>query len=287
MPLLEEICEGFAKWTGAPVDATRLGRYRSAFTKYEAVGGVGNRLAPREWQDLIETVVEFQELRKIMEAATFSPHPDVWREQMLKLRSGVPYASDESTAASPRDTQFECFVAAVAELSGYEVTFAEPDLQLRYGDELYCIAAKRPRSPSAVVRNCKIGSKQVTKAGVPGLVAVDLSIALHRGGCPFATTLEAGGQFLKDSLNVFVTTHHRQLVHACAGRISAVLFSAHVPVLLVDAAGPGSLRTVVRWLLVPLSYTMTPELKAALEFTARSEHGLFGKWTPEEEQGTA
>jgi len=284
LPVVDEICTFFEKWAGARVPATRIGRYREAFTKYESIGRIGNRLSFREAQNLIETVVELQQLRKIMQAATLSSKPGAWREQIRTLTAGVPYASDDRAAASPRDTQFECFVGAVAELSGYDIAFSEPDLQLSYENDCYCIAAKRPRTAETVAKNCKIGSKQIRTAGVPGLVALDLSLALHRGACPVATAPEAGIQFLKDSLNAFVSRHYRSLVRACGDRVSAVLLSAHVPVLIFDATGPTSLRTVVRWLLVPLSYTMTSSLRLALEFTARSEQGLFGKWTPDEAQ---
>lgn len=283
LPVLEEICAFFEGWVGARVASSRIARYREAFRAYEAVGGIGNRLAPRQAQDLIETVVEFQQLRRIMHAAKLSSNPAAWRAQLCELASGVPYASDELPMASPRDKQFECFVAAVAELSGYQVAFSEPDLHLDWQSDRCCIAAKRPRSAEAVAKNCKKGSKQVVKAGLPGFVALDLSLVLHRGACPFATAAEAGVQFLKDSLNAFVKVHYRALVRACAGRVPAVLLSAHVPVLLFDESGPTSLRTVARWLLVPMSYSMTPALKAALQFTARSEQGLFGKVAAEAE----
>lgn len=77
---------------------------------------------------------------------------------------------------TPRDIQFECYVAAMLILGGAEVTDAEPDLHLLFGRERVGLAAKRVSSlkPRKLEQHVDDAVRQIQKSRMRGFVVLNI-----------------------------------------------------------------------------------------------------------------
>ncbi len=82
----------------------------------------------------------------------------------------------EGRKTSPRNTQFELYVAATFRLPGATVFDGEPDLRLLYGTEEVGIAVKRIQSLNVdqVQKNARKAEKQIATQGLRGWIALNL-----------------------------------------------------------------------------------------------------------------
>jgi len=79
-----------------------------------------------------------------------------------------------------RNSQFHLMVAAICSKAGMKPRFAEPDLITEVASTQFSIAVKRTRNLNRVQEHLRKAAKQIHRAGLPGLIAIDLSIALNR-----------------------------------------------------------------------------------------------------------
>src|SRR5262249_57997256 len=118
------------------------------------------------------TMVEFHELRTIVEAARSSEDRATWQAQLERLISGAPFPKGASEQSAARDFQLESYIGAVCALSGYSVRFEEPDVLVQDMSCMFGLAAKRPRNPRKAEANCRKAVRQIERSGHPGLVAM-------------------------------------------------------------------------------------------------------------------
>jgi hypothetical protein len=79
-----------------------------------------------------------------------------------------------------RDTQVELFVAAICKSAGLTpVAFEEPDVTCTFNGIKFGIAAKRLKSINSMRSRLKGATKQIKRSQLPGIVAVDASVALN------------------------------------------------------------------------------------------------------------
>src|SRR5438045_2203809 len=135
-----------------------------------------------------------------MEAVKASERSIDWHKYLKKLVSGVAFATDETDRASSRDMQFECLLVAVFQQSGCSTKFAEPDILVTHPDLVFGVAAKRPRRITSLEKKCRLGARQVSFSGRPGIVALDMSAALNPGFCITPLDRESATQFVEQCL---------------------------------------------------------------------------------------
>ncbi len=281
---VDHIYRQFASLGIATVAASRMNAYRRALRDLRGAAVAKRRLTLREGELLIATIVETHQLHVIVRAAVSSRRPEEWRTQLLKLVSGPAHIRRESKHSPAHDFQFEAFVAAIAELSGYSVRFEEPDLVVSEGSECVLgIAAKRVRSPRRAEARCREAVKQIQSATVPGLVALDLSLALYPGKCVNTNDPEGAVLFAKAVADQFVQRNARWLNRVCSAKdVLGLLVHVQLPALNLAHPVSPQLLTTMRWTLVPSP--ADERSSKAVTFARRCELGLFGPRRDDEYQ---
>jgi len=263
------------------VRSSRINAYRDAFQTLWKRGQEKEKLDLSLAVGVLNTMVEFHQLKTILRAARTAKEPDKWRNRLRPLVSGAEFSTGESNAASARDFQFESFVGAVCELSGYSVDFAEPDLVLGDLCQVFGIAAKRPRNSSRFEKNFRKGVKQITGSGKPGLVAVDLSFALHADQCVNTNDLRGAQVFVKEVANNFARVNDGRMRNLSKGRnVLGALLHVQMPVINYGHSEGPQLATAIRWTVVPLIDDEVSGFLWASEFCRKTEVGLFGPREP-------
>lgn len=118
------------------------------------------------WETFLITVAAIEDRR--------NPTTPFTTDRFKSLLGG--HLIDEGRDGSPRNTQFELFVAAHFRLASCTVHFGEPDLRLLYGGELVGVAVKRVRSlnPDQVQKHARKAAQQIEATGSRGWIAMNL-----------------------------------------------------------------------------------------------------------------
>jgi hypothetical protein len=93
-----------------------------------------------------------------------------------------------------RDHQFELYLAAICQNAGLvPIDFEEPDITCFVDGTKFGIAAKRvkSRSVSHLVKRIGEGADQLKGQGLPGIVAIELSLSRNRNNRPIISQIES------------------------------------------------------------------------------------------------
>jgi len=233
---------------GVPnVAASRIGGYQRAFHALRDAASMTD-YSVEDGARLLGSMTDFHQLRRIVAAAERSDQQDAWIRQLKQLPGGAAFLEAPDARPDGRDIQFECFVAAVLELSGLAVAFEEPDLLLTAGGQTVAIAAKRPRSRRSILKNLQRGISQVRRSGSPGLVALDLSTALHHGDCINTNDVRGGALLLREATDSAVAELiPRVRSNAQSSDVFGILGHLMLPVLNFGHPQGTQVATAVRW----------------------------------------
>jgi hypothetical protein len=95
-------------------------------------------------------------------------------ERLAWLLSGSD-TPDEDRHTTPRDVQFELFVAGVLVHGGVlDVSLGEPDLRIRAGNQFLGVAVKRLSSNRQMTRRLSEAVQQLRRAGLQGFIVMNL-----------------------------------------------------------------------------------------------------------------
>lgn len=258
--------------------STRIGAYSDVLEKLkhksDSAQPIGQHLAVR----LLNAMVELQQITKIIEAFHSSSRPQHWMQRLQQLFHSAEFPDRESHSQSARDSQFESFIGAVFELSGLEVQFAEPDIIIADGLDQIGIAAKRPRNTQKIERNCIKASKQITNSKSKGLIAIDLSFALHLNQCLNCLELEDCNTWLEHESKRLICRYHELFKNACRHRdVLGVLVHLHVPVINHGKTPVPKIATAIRWTIAPFPSSAHDAVDWAKRYVKSCSQGLFGK----------
>lgn len=260
---------------------SRIGAYRDAFAVFSHAAESGERMSISESDAVIQTMVEFQQLSTIMDAAAATARNDQWLRQLKKLAKGAAFLTAENERPSARDTQFECYLAAVFKLSGLAAELAEPDVVVTYRGCKVGFAAKRPRSERSVEAKIRLGARQVQASGLPGIVAIDLTGVVARGASLMLPDRDASIQFVEAVVQSFIERESGRIEVLIGSRAIAVLFSLQVPTLIGIPHRP-QLLTATCWRFLTLSRD-SQIVRLVAEIAATCQRGLFGPVTEGEQ----
>ncbi len=93
-----------------------------------------------------------------------------------------------------RDRQFELYLAAVCQNAGLPpVDYEEPDITCFIAGTKFGIAAKRlkSRKPSQLEKHVRKGADQLKQQGLPGIVALELSLSRNQTNRPIISQIES------------------------------------------------------------------------------------------------
>jgi hypothetical protein len=91
---------------------------------------------------------------------------------------------NDAEESQGRDAQHELFVAATAAAARLTPRLAEPDVLASIGGLEFAIAAKRIKSLDNLENNVRGAAKQIEECGRPGLIAIDIALAMHPSNEP-------------------------------------------------------------------------------------------------------
>jgi hypothetical protein len=97
----------------------------------------------------------------------------------LALKDAV-LPQDNAGQSPGRDAQFHLYVAAICQKAGMSPAFAEPDLVCNVDGVQFGVAAKRLKNIERLEERFKSARDQIDKARLPGIVALELSVAWNR-----------------------------------------------------------------------------------------------------------
>ena len=205
----------------------------------------------------------------------------MWNARLCQLVSGAEFSTLESNTASARDFQFESFIGAVCELSGYAVRFDEPDIVVTENDKAFGIAAKRPRNERRIENNCKKAVRQIRNSGMSGLIALDLSFALQADKCVNTNDLRGAQVHVEEVVNGFIHENNARLQQLCRDEcVLGVLAHLQMPVINFGYPDGPQLATAIRWTVAPFFESQIDGFFWANEFSRKCEIGLFGPRSP-------
>lgn len=281
---MQDIYAQFEQLGRSTVPSSRINSYRDAIESLMRADKENRRPSLSLAELMLHTTVEFAQLKTIIKATNTSPERASWDDRLRTLISGTNIPSPESKHSPTRDFQFESFVAAVAELSGYKVRFAEPDVIVQTDGYAFGIAAKRPRSIRGIEKNVKKAASQILQSGLPGIIALDMSFALYPNQCINTNDLIGGLIFVQKAANDFVDKYSEKFRKICRDdNVLGVLVSLQMPVLNYGHDDGPQLATAVRWTLAPYCEANEGRLKWIFEFARRCELGLLGPRSQSEE----
>lgn len=237
-------------------------------------------MSPVESEQLLQSIVDFEQLRVVYDAYASSAEKTRWYTPLMRTASGHPFPlhTHKREQSSGRDFQFECYIAAVFQLSGIDCELAEPDIAITHPDFPFRIAAKRPRDKETVLKNVKKAIKQIGTAGGKGIIALDLSDALFRGRLVKSESDHIAAEFADEMVGLY-WREIRLRVHRLTARTNAVglLMNLHLPVQTLSTENGRQLATAFKWLFVALKPPATEDdAKRLMRLPIVCESGMFG-----------
>lgn len=119
---------------------------------------------------LSEGFRDFAELNAIFKSKKIRKES---KKEIQKIFGGSRQPS-EDILTQARDFQFELYLAAIFDLSGFWVEIAEPDFKFEYKGTIYSVAAKRISSESKIQARFSKAKKQIIASGVAGFIAFSI-----------------------------------------------------------------------------------------------------------------
>ena len=119
---------------------------------------------------LAEGIRDFAELSAIVKSKTIRQEN---RKDIQKLFGGSGKPSDD-ILTQHRDFQFELYLAALFDLSGFYVLIEEPDFLFKYENVTYSVAVKRINSERKIHTRFSKAKEQIKKSGIKGFIAFSL-----------------------------------------------------------------------------------------------------------------
>jgi hypothetical protein len=274
---IEALCASLNALGISTVNSSRIGAYSAAFREFKRRANDGRPLDLKLAVEVLTAMCEFPQLKTILNAATSSSDPTIWKDRLARLVSGAASASDDGPSAAGRDFQFESYVGAVCALSGFDVRFAEPDLVVKDKDEVLGIAAKRPRSSKSLAKNLAKARKQIKRSRSPGAIAIDVTYALQANKCLNTNSIGAAELMVRLVADNFVGENAEHFVDLMREPlVLGAIVHLQMPVLNYEHSDGPALLWASRWTVAPLMKNRRQGKRWATDFCKKCHVGMFG-----------
>ncbi len=143
------------------------------------------------YQIALESIRDNYQLRLIVDTMDAHRESKAFKVAANLLRKDLALPQDELKDTPGRNYQFQLYVAALCTNSGLATRHEEPDITCDVGGTTFGIAAKRLKTIESLEANIKKAAAQITDAGYPGIVALDLTIAQNPTNRRMMSTIES------------------------------------------------------------------------------------------------
>jgi hypothetical protein len=146
----------------------------------------------RRFPIALESIRDMYQLRLIVDQMEVHRENPKFRASVVKLLKDAALPQHGSTNTPGRDTQFELWLAAICLRAGLlPVDYDEPDITCTVEELKFGIAAKRLKSLDRFQDRVKDGAHQVRRAKLPGIIALDLTMARNPDNQPITSGLQS------------------------------------------------------------------------------------------------
>ncbi len=142
-----------------------------------------------------------------------------------------PLPQDSPLNSPGRDIQCELYVASVCAKAGMRPRLVEPDIVCDVNDKTFCIAVKRIKNESKFEARFRDGARQIAETGIPGFIAIDVSIAFNPANLPLVGDVDIYTMQIahRQARRLSVDQHHERMKEWLRGReIRGLLIVDHV-----------------------------------------------------------
>jgi hypothetical protein len=116
------------------------------------------------------------EIYQILSALENITPIEPWKPTIEKaVNYGTTFPYKDARQTRDRDFQFELYIAGLFQAAGITIHQGEPDIICNFYGFKFGIAAKRIKSKQKIHLRIKEAVTQITKSGIPGIVALDLT----------------------------------------------------------------------------------------------------------------
>lgn len=140
----------------------------------------------------LESIRDMYQLNLIVNEMDSHRNNPKFRASVEKLLQDAALPQNGNSNTLGRDTQFELYLAAVALRGGMlPVEYDEPDVTCTAEGVRFGIAAKRLKRLDRFKQRVKKGADQIRRAKLPGIIALDLTIARNPDNRPITSGLQS------------------------------------------------------------------------------------------------
>ena len=140
---------------------------------------------------ILESIRDMHQLRLIVDTMDAHSESQKFRNAVNFLRKDCALPQDERKDAPGRNYQFQLYVAALCTNAGIPTQHEEPDVTCVIQDTIFGIAAKRLKTIEALESNVRKAADQISRAGMPGIIALDLTLAQNPTNRRITSPLES------------------------------------------------------------------------------------------------
>jgi hypothetical protein len=177
----------------------------------------------------IESIRDMYQLRLIVDTVGAHRNDLEFRKAVNILKKDLAFP-EEGEQSPGRNYQFQLYLAALCTNAGHPTRHDEPDVQFDFEGATFGIAAKRLRTFSSLEEHLKDGADQLRRAGYPGLIALDLTIAWNPTNQRLQSPLQAQlyGYVFSAKVRTFVADYGDKIRSFVAGKgvLSILLFES-------------------------------------------------------------
>ena len=153
---------------------------------------------------VLESIRDMYQLRLIVDTMDAHRESREFRVAADLLRKDLALPQDERKDTPSRNHQFQLYVAARCTNAGLPTRHEEPDVTCDVEGTMFGIAAKRLKTIGALDENVKDAANQIRRAGIPGIMALDLTLAQNPTNRRITSSLES---------QLYVHLSHRKYNH--------------------------------------------------------------------------
>jgi hypothetical protein len=140
---------------------------------------------------VLESIRDMYQLRLIVDTMDAHRESRGFRVAADLLRKDLALPQDESKDTPGRNCQFQLYVAALCTNARLPTRHEEPDVTCDVEGAVCGIAAKRLKTIEALEENVKDAAGQIRRAAIPGIIALDLTLAQNPTNRRITSSLES------------------------------------------------------------------------------------------------
>ena len=152
--------------------ASRIGRMLQILRRPEIIEPDDS-----DYSIVLESIRDMYQLRLIVDTMDSHRESHEFRVAADLLRKDTALPQDAHKNTPGRNHQFQLYVAALCTNAGLPTRHEEPDVTCDVKGTTFGIAAKRLKTIAALDENIRDAAEQIRRAGIPGIIALDLTLA--------------------------------------------------------------------------------------------------------------